>query len=77
MREFCKYPEIQLNYLDSYVTKNENDIESTINESVYQHEKQKITLKYENYLVQFTKLLCQYDKNKVEYWVSKSYFPIN
>ena len=51
MRDFSKYPEIQLNYLESYVTKNEKDIESTINESVYQHEKQKITLKYENYLV--------------------------
>ena len=34
-------------------------------------------MKYENYLVQFTKLLCQFDKFKVEHWVSKTYFPIN
>ena len=77
MGEFSKYPEVQLNYLESYVTKNEKDIENTINESVYQHEKQRLTLKYESYLVQFTKLLCQFDKNKVEYWVSKAYFPIS
>ena len=77
MRDFSKFPETQLNYLESYVTKNEKDIESTIGESAYQHEKQKLTQKYENYLVQFTRLLCQYDKNKVEYWVSKPYFPVN
>ena len=35
MGEFSKYPEVQLNYLESYVTKNEKDIENTINESVY------------------------------------------
>ena len=37
MRDFSKFPETQLNYLESYVTKNEKDIESTIGESAYQH----------------------------------------
>ena len=31
--------------------------------------------KYERYLVLFTKLLCKLQKNAVEQWVSKSYFP--
>ena len=32
--------------------------------------------KFERYLVQFVKLLCQQQPDEVEKWVSKSYFPV-
>ena len=31
--------------------------------------------KYEKYLVLFTKLLCKHQKNAVDSWVAKPYFP--
>ena len=73
MKELSNFSTIQLEYLTSYITKNERVIKSTIKEitSVSQRDKQK----YESYLVQFVRLLCKHDANAVEEWVEKSYFP--
>jgi hypothetical protein len=76
MNELGRYPDIQFEYLLSYVTDNETEISETIKESVYQPERQKQANLYTTFLVRFTRLLCEYQKNKVEQWVKKDYFPI-
>lgn len=74
MDKFSDFEEEQLSYLTNYISKNEKDIEATMRED-FSAAHQTAARKYEKYLVLFTKLLCKFQKNQVEQWVSKSYFP--
>ena len=67
----------QLNYLTSYITKNEETIKRALtNEDVIFSESLNQTVrKYEKYLILFTRLLCRFQGHLVDQWVSKSYFP--
>lgn len=60
LQELGPVPDIQFEYLLSYVTDNEKDISETIKESVYQPERQKQAQLYTNFLVRFTRLLCEF-----------------
>lgn len=76
MNELANKPDIQFEYLLSYVTDNEKEISETIKESVYQPERQKQSQLYTTFLVRFTRLLCEFQKNQVEKWVKREYFPV-
>ena len=62
-----------MTYLTNFITKNEKEIESTMQDTLTNRA---LAAKYERYLVQFTKLLCTYDSESVENWVSNAYFPV-
>ena len=62
-----------MTYLSNFITKNEKEIEMTMQDTLTNRA---LAAKYERYLVQFTKLLCQYDSESVESWVSNGYFPV-
>ena len=55
MNQFSKYPKVQLTYLTKYITKNEREIEWTMQDRTRDRA---LSAKFERYLVQFTKLLC-------------------
>ena len=73
MNQFSQYPKEQMNYLTNYIVKNEKEIELTMQDRTYNPQ---MSRKYERYLVQFTRLICNQDQESVEKWVSKSYFPV-
>lgn len=73
MNQFSKYPKQQMDFLSNYITKNEKEIEQTMTD---RSRNPTIANKFERYLVQFVKLLCQQQPDEVEKWVSKSYFPV-
>ena len=56
MRKFSIYPKEQMNYLTNFILKNEKEIELTMQDRTHDPSK---SAKYDRYIVQFTKLLCQ------------------
>jgi len=77
--ELSRFPNIQFEYLSNYVINQEEDIISVVKESIYQPRPELTSKnhKYQLFLILFTRLLCEYDKKEVEYWVNKDYFPVN
>lgn len=72
-----KYDEEQFNYLKTYLTRNEEVVTKLLlhcGES--QEEKDEMDReKYIKYIELFTKLLCKLEKDEVEEWVEKPFFP--
>ena len=55
MNQFSKYPQEQLTYLTKFITKNEKEIELTMQDRTHNP---RLAAKYERYLIQFITLLC-------------------
>lgn len=72
-----QYEEEQFNYLKTYLTRNEEKVKSKlVNFGEIKVGSEKVEQeKYEKYIVLFTMLLCKLQKNEIEDWVGKCFFP--
>ncbi len=76
MEELADYPEIQFNYVKKFINQNEEKIKQTISEATYSSERKSEALRYIEYLVLHTKLLCKFSPDLVHEFVKKDYYPV-
>jgi len=51
------------------------EITDTIRDAIYMKERKKLAAYYGDLLVLFTRHMCEYDSDQVEFWVQQDYFP--
>ncbi len=72
-----KQPLQQYTYLHFFILENERFIEDTINEGFYSKEKVEQATRYKKILIKHIKLMCVHEREKVEDFVKKPYYPID
>lgn len=75
LEDLARFPQVQYHYLASYLHHNNKAVQDTIRESIYQPEKLKRAEILQQYLVLFTRLLCEFAPDEVETWVALECFP--
>ena len=73
--ELDAQPFEQYHFIRTLVVSMNREITDTIRDSIYMKERKKMAEYYQELLVMFTRHMCDYDREQVEFWVEKDYFP--
>jgi len=76
IEDLAAFPKMQLDYLQRLLLSKEDTVEKLITELSLNKTREQEAQRYKSLVVLHVKLLCHFDKARVEEFVDKSYYPI-